>query len=265
MPIDPSRDPWSGTFYKGFAGAPGDRPEPPHPPARRRRAPPPALVAGGVVAALALGAVLGFIARPELIGGGDRQASAAPSSQTMASPTPAAHPPAAQVPIAVAPPAPAAAPQPQGRLEILPPEMAAAVRAPAQPHAAGHDAEDAGAVASAANPEAPTVLPLSPPAAAAPAPPGRASFDCATARPGAEQMVCADPQLAAADREMSRAYRRALGSGADPADLRQEQRDWLAIREDAARHSRRALAQVYDQRIQDLDQIADPGDDGDEP
>jgi len=56
---------------------------------------------------------------------------------------------------------------------------------------------------------------------------------------------------------MARAYRRALGSGVDPQDLRQEQRDWVAIREDAARHSQQALADVYDQRIRELNAIGD--------
>jgi len=70
-------------------------------------------------------------------------------------------------------------------------------------------------------------------------------------------MVCADPALASADRQMARAYQRALRAGAAPGELRQEQRDWMAIREDAARQSPRALAQIYDQRIQELNQIAD--------
>jgi uncharacterized protein len=72
-------------------------------------------------------------------------------------------------------------------------------------------------------------------------------------------MVCEDPDLAAADRELNQAYRRALRSGAPVDQLRDEQRDWLAIREDAARHSPRALANVYEQRIDDLNEIADDG------
>ena len=100
--------------------------------------------------------------------------------------------------------------------------------------------------------------------APAPQPMLQASFDCGTARPGAEQAVCSDPGLAAADRQLARAYRRALRSGADPESLRQEQRDWLSIREDAAQHSRGALASVYGQRIAELDDIAEnaPPEDG---
>lgn len=85
----------------------------------------------------------------------------------------------------------------------------------------------------------------------------QASFNCATARPGAEQMVCADASLAAADREMAQAYRRALRAGASAEDLRLEQRDWIALREDAARRSPQALAAIYFQRIDDLNAIAD--------
>jgi uncharacterized protein len=138
--------------------------------------------------------------------------------------------------------------KPQGRLEVLPPDLArlaapqAALPQPTLPQAA-----------------APPTLETSPPMAAdpPPAPAIRASFDCVTARPGAEQAVCADPGLAAADRRLAQAWRRAMASGADPMELRQEQRDWLAIREDAATRSRRALAQVYAQRTAELDQLAD--------
>jgi uncharacterized protein len=69
-------------------------------------------------------------------------------------------------------------------------------------------------------------------------------------------MVCSDPGLAAADREMARAYRRAIDAGMDPADLRQEQQDWRAVREVAARQSRRSVAEIYDQRIHELDRMA---------
>jgi uncharacterized protein len=69
-------------------------------------------------------------------------------------------------------------------------------------------------------------------------------------------MVCADPGLAEADLEMSRAYGRALHAGVSPAALRADQRDWLGIREEAAHHSRWALAQVYRQRIDELNAAA---------
>jgi uncharacterized protein len=65
-------------------------------------------------------------------------------------------------------------------------------------------------------------------------------------------MVCGDPELAAADQRMNRAYRAALAAGAPEGELRSEQLDWLGIREDAARHSRNAVASIYEQRIDEL-------------
>jgi uncharacterized protein YecT (DUF1311 family) len=229
MPMDQGRDPWSGDTYKGFARGPagqaGAQPTAHRPPSGL-------LAAAGVAAALLLGVGLGFLARPELIG------RAPPAAPGAAPPAALASPGAAQVPIAIASPPPAqAAPRPRGKLQTLPPEMAAAERGSAQPDAASEAGETA-------------------------PPNGRASFDCATARPGAEQLVCSDPQLAAQDRRLARAYRRALASGVDPVDLRQEQQDWTAIREDAARRSSQAVAQIYDQRIAELNRMADAaGDD----
>lgn len=227
MPIDRTAEPRSGPSSKGRSDSPAGEPDSPEPPASARRRPSTlVLMLSGVAVALLLGVLFGLWARPELIG---------------STPPPAAPPPAAasptsgQIPLSVGPPAaPEPLPRAPGRLETLPPEMAA-------------------------------VAPTPPEAGEAPPTPGyRTSFECATARPGAEEMVCGDPALAAADRQMARAYRRAMDSGADPDDLRQEQRDWVAIREDAALHSRRALAQVYDQRIEELNRIADtaPGPEG---
>ena len=101
-----------------------------------------------------------------------------------------------------------------------------------------------------------------PPAAAAPEPPpalarAEPAPDCADARTPARRMVCEDPQLAAADRRMARAYRAAVAAGAPERQLRLEQRDWLDLRDDAARRSRRAVADVYQQRIEDLEQWRD--------
>ena len=80
-------------------------------------------------------------------------------------------------------------------------------------------------------------------------------------------MVCEDPALTATDRELNRAYRRALRSGTAPSALRADQRDWLAIREDAAHRSRHALESVYRQRIEELNALAEnPGaEDDDSP
>jgi uncharacterized protein len=75
-------------------------------------------------------------------------------------------------------------------------------------------------------------------------------------------MVCEDPGLARADRRLQRAYERALRTGSvPPRELRDDQRDWLAIREDAAHRSPAAVRSVYEQRIDELNALAedDPG------
>ena len=251
MPTDPSGEPSQDAAYRGPAG-----PTPPIDESRGERrwmglSPASRLsLVIGAGAAVALGLVLGVWARPDL--GGNAGAAAA------------AHPMAA-VPVEVNTPAPPPpVPASNGKLEVLSPDQVAAAQSPA------------GAASPSAMPptlQAPPPLPpqtvasLSSPSATAMPPRqaqagAQASVDCASARSEAEQMVCGDPDLAAADREMSRAYRRALQSGAAPADLRAEQRDWLAIREDAARHSRRAVESVYQQRIDELNAVADGAADG---
>jgi len=83
--------------------------------------------------------------------------------------------------------------------------------------------------------------------------------DCADTRSLADEMTCSDPGLTAADRQMVRAFRRAVRAGAPYGQLRAEQNDWMAMREDAALRSPRALARLYDQRIDDLNALADGG------
>lgn len=85
----------------------------------------------------------------------------------------------------------------------------------------------------------------------------RPSFDCRDAQSLGEEAVCADPTLAAADRRLERAFRRAVEAGVPYAQLRAEQDDWLSVREAAARRSPRAVASIYDQRIRELDAMAD--------
>lgn len=235
MPIDRTGDPWPKTSCDDDAGPPEPQPAPETPSMHRPSTL--ALMLGGVAGALVLGVLFGLWARPELIGS-KPMAPAAPA------PAVAAPPRAAQVPLVVAPPQKAEPPpRAPGRLETLPPEMAAAARTQVLPSIPPIDS----GTTAGESPEA---------AETPPSPSYAASFDCATARPGAEEIVCEDPALAAADRRMARAYARAMRSGVDPEDLRQEQRDWTAIREDAAMESRQALAQAYDQRIRELNQIA---------
>jgi len=259
MPSDRPGEPWPEATYHGFAGAPT--------PSRRRL---PRMtgrnLAIGAALAVAAGLVFGMWARPNLGGAS----------------TDAAERTAPPVPIEVGKPAPEVL-NSAGKLEVLSPDQAAAARAnsaaPAPPPTAAYIPgpppplpEAARAPADAAPADAPRSN-AQPAPAVRPAPvepqrfaqaPARAGFDCSGARTPAEAMVCEDPDLAAADREMSRAYRRALQSGAaPPAALRADQRDWLAIREDAARHSRRAVMQIYQQRIDELNSVGDRrGDDG---
>jgi uncharacterized protein YecT (DUF1311 family) len=211
-------------------------------------------VIAGVLAALALGLVLGFLTKPKL----------APASA--ATPMRAVTPAAGTLDVEVNPATAPAAVRPAGKLEVLSPQMA---------HNAERAVPASGPAAAAASPQ-PIVRQLpevSPPArlpppqtlAAQPFAPPRfapsqtapADPACSNLRSRAAQMVCADPDLAAADRELNRAYRRAMRSVGSPDQLRDEQRDWLAIREDAARRSPRAVASVYEQRIDELNQIAD--------
>jgi len=187
----------------------------------------PLMIAGA--AAIALGIGLGVLVRPNF--GAARDADAAERGATPM-----------QVEIDhTAPPLPPV--ESGGKLEVLPPDVAAAGRAAAEPSLSVLTSQ---ALADAASPPGP---PTDQPGAWRQA---RAGADCAGAGGLAEQMVCSDPDLAAVDREMSRAYRRALRAGISPDALRADQRDWLGVREEAARHSRRALAQVYRQRIDEL-------------
>jgi len=104
--------------------------------------------------------------------------------------------------------------------------------------------------ASVPTPAAPVPL-LALPAAA----PVRPSFDCRGPLTRAQQMVCGDARLAAADRRLSQAYAAALAAGGPHDQLRSEQGDWLAIREDAARYSNRAMLNIYEQRTRELEAL----------
>jgi uncharacterized protein YecT (DUF1311 family) len=84
----------------------------------------------------------------------------------------------------------------------------------------------------------------------------RASFDCADADSRAERMICADDRLAAADRRMDRAYQDALDAGVPMRILRRQQRAFLDARDEAAGHGPDALADVYGERIAELEGMA---------
>ena len=80
------------------------------------------------------------------------------------------------------------------------------------------------------------------------------SFNCRYARTRAEMMVCEDPRLAAADRRLAAAFRRAVDSGVPYGPLRRQQDRWLAARERAA-VSPEAVHMVYQQRIAELENM----------
>jgi len=206
-----------------------------------------AMLLTGVAGAAALGLLFGVFARPEL--------AKAPSREPMRPVTASAEADVTPVPVEVAAVTPAPAPPPTGKLEVLPPDLAQAaearapVQSPAQP------------------PVQPPTRDIRPPAARrepgpvreiAPPPMARGptpSFDCGRAGSRAERMVCEDAVLARLDRRLDRAFRRAVAAGVPYGELRAEQDDWLAVREDAARRSPDAVESIYRQRIAELDDL----------
>jgi len=285
MPIDQS-EAREEALYAGLADNAPHRPRrrPRRP--RRRSSRPRDLIVGGVTLAVGLGILATAVVQPELtdLWPAAERASSSPARAARAERRQQPPTPRASQPVL-----PASIPLASVRAEAPPPQAAPAA-APPPPEAAAPAPPAAAPVRTAVAPPPPRVAPLpetggrltlppemagTPPAPARPAaeppPPAvrsthaTASFDCAPADAGAaEQMVCSDPELAAADRELAQAYGRAMRSGAvDPRDLDLDQRDWAALREDAARYSRRALASVYAQRIRELDDIAADGPPGD--
>jgi uncharacterized protein YecT (DUF1311 family) len=116
-------------------------------------------------------------------------------------------------------------------------------------------------------PPAPTAAPLSEPVAATPKPathgrlaastgPVRPAFHCDWARRPSERMVCGDAQLAQYDRQLNRAFTQAVRAGVPRAPLRAAQDRWVMRREQAARRSRDAVADLYRQRIAELTALA---------
>lgn len=146
---------------------------------------------------------------------------------------PAPPPDDKQVSIVVDPAKPQPLPKSSGQMEVLAPGMAEAVTPPPEP------LPEAAASAQSA-------LPASGP-----------SFDCGGRLTRGQAMVCSDPELAVMDRRMARAYGEAIAAGAPLEELRADQADWRAIREDAAAHSPDAVAQIYEQRTRELEDLAD--------
>ena len=74
---------------------------------------------------------------------------------------------------------------------------------------------------------------------------------CGQRDPG-EALVCADPNLGAADRQLTRAYQGARAAGVSDAQLQRQQQRWLAARTAAAREAPWAVHDVYMARIAEL-------------
>jgi uncharacterized protein YecT (DUF1311 family) len=104
----------------------------------------------------------------------------------------------------------------------------------------------------ARTPQIALAAPHAEPAQPVPEPRSASAEKCVSALTRAEQLVCADPELAAADQQMVHAYRAAIAAGAPERMLAREQLDWLHARDDASRRSRQAVANLYDLRISDL-------------
>ena len=227
------------------------------PPAPRRAAP---------VAIIALGAALA-------VGAGIYVAREEPAAPREPAPTPAAESTTgSQMNVEVAsvnetlpPPPPASA---SDKLDVLEPSTSTpargdvlALRVYPPPPASPRTLDIAPPRLSAPPaPAAPRAFGGSGPArdtlAVAQPPPARRWSDCRDAPTLAVSMVCADRGLASLDQRMKQAYATALDAGV-PADLlREDQADWLDVREDAARVSRQAVADIYRQRIGELRRAA---------
>ena len=134
--------------------------------------------------------------------------------------------------------------------------------APEKPNAAA-----AGLQIATAQPPPATPARASHPAVATPAAPAKAADkagtkvadnaasapSCAPGGSKADQMVCADPTLAAAERQLRQSAERAAYAGGEA-----DQVDWLVTREAAARRSPQALKEAYQRHIAELEGLAEP-------
>lgn len=246
---NPQREP-----APGWVGAPEIAPLAPPSATRGGRNLGKAAVAVGLAAVLGAGVIL---ART----GGSTSGPSRPASEAAA--MAAAEP--MNVEVAAATPAPAPPPSSE-KLEVLPPSVS--VAASTQRYAKRDGSQGFSPPPEPAPRETPR-LDLAPPPpqevaqapvardadAVAPAP-LRTGYDCRDAPTRAREMVCRDGRLAAMDRQMKQAYGAALASGVRRDALAADQEDWLEVREEAASYSRRAVADLYRQRIDELEAIA---------
>ena len=185
-------------------------------------------ILAGIAGACVLGLGLGLLARPQLALDTRAPGSMKPVEQM-------------QIEIDRDEPLPEVS---GGKLELLPP---------------GVQAPRAATISTTARPPPPAALPVSeiqPPARSTRPIARGPSFDCRQSASAAEELVCNDETLAAQDRRLASAWRRAMDSGVPMHRLRRQQQRWLDAREDAARHAPEEVADLYDQRIQELDEVA---------
>ena len=213
-----------------------DREPPRRPPPRCVRMPGKGVIVAGILLACLLGLVGGYAMRPAL------KDDLGPGKPHRIVPLPR-EPQGLGIQVLPGP----AVVQPQDTpvdAEAPPPDLSDP--APASEEAARNAPPAPAQVAEPSPPE------VSPPARVA----VRPSFDCRYARSPAEQLVCGDPQLAAADRRLARAYREALDAGVPRQILDRQQAAWMAAREDAARFGPAAVADVYGERTAELQGMA---------
>jgi uncharacterized protein YecT (DUF1311 family) len=127
----------------------------------------------------------------------------------------------------------------------LKPQKVAAITPKAVPRKPAH-------LAQAAHPTRPTAVAPSRPAGLMKV---ANTSRCASADPGAA-IVCANPSLGAADRQMNRAYQDAKAAGVPEWRLQRQQQRWLAARTAAAREAPWAVHDVYQARIAELNGMA---------
>lgn len=147
------------------------------------------------------------------------------------------------------------------KLEVLPRNAGAAtpdpVRAPPPPRAALSVAPVPTPVTKAEAPPGQDAVATAPPPSEPSSAVRRPSYDCADQPSAARAMVCRDAGLARMDQRMKQAYVAALAAGVPEEELAAEQDDWLSIREEAARYSRRSVVNIYRQRIDELESMSE--------
>lgn len=80
------------------------------------------------------------------------------------------------------------------------------------------------------------------------------SFDCAKASTAIEHQICADPELADLDRQLSDAYRRLLADSPDPASEKTAQVNWIKTQRNACSDTA-CLTAAYRSRVEEMESV----------